>query len=195
MKAIILPGNGDGDVRHSNWYNWLRQKLVNSGGFSDVILKNMPDPVTARRSVWLPFVLSLGCGADTVVIGHSSGAVAAMRLLEDHKLAGVVLVSSCHSDLGEPNEAASGYYPPSGGEWKWAAQRENAGASGGNIRILHSEDDPFIPLDEALHVADMLKTKLHVAKGESHFFTPYEPIFDAVMEVHAAAVGGAGGAA
>lgn len=106
-----------------------------------------------------------------------------MRLLEDHKLAGVVLVSSCHTDLGDASERASGYYPPSGGEWQWEKIRANAGIGGGNIRILHSDDDCFIPLAEAQHVADSLRAPLHVAQGRSHFFEPYEPIFEAASEV------------
>ncbi len=114
-----------------------------------------------------------------------------MRLLEDQPLLGAVLVSSCHTDLGDANERASGYYPPSGGEWKWDAIRSNAGAAGGNLRVLHSDNDPFIPLTEAEHVAQMLRAPLHVARGESHFFTPYEPIADAALEVLAAGIAAA----
>lgn len=51
------------------------------------ILKNMPDPVVARESVWLPFMeKEMGCDADTVIVGHSSGAEAAMRYTELHKV-------------------------------------------------------------------------------------------------------------
>ena len=87
-----------------------------------------------------------------------------------------------------PSEAQAGYYPPSGGEWKWDAIRRNAGARGGNIRILHSNDDPFIPLREAKHVAEQLKAPLHVAVGQRHFFTPYEQIFKETLQVAADAV-------
>ena len=38
-------------------------------------------------------------GADTVVVGHSSGAVAARRLAEETPVAALVLVSACHTDL------------------------------------------------------------------------------------------------
>jgi hypothetical protein len=54
----------------------------------------MPDPYVARESIWIPFMKNdLGCNKDTVcsckigpnsyflqiVVGHSSGAEAAMR--------------------------------------------------------------------------------------------------------------------
>jgi len=36
--------------------------------------------VTARESIWLPFMeKDLRCDEETVIIGHSSGAAAAMR--------------------------------------------------------------------------------------------------------------------
>ena len=44
--------------------------------------QDMPYPIRARLAAWLPFILSLGVGADSVLIGHSSGAVATLRLLE-----------------------------------------------------------------------------------------------------------------
>jgi hypothetical protein len=51
--------------------------------------RNMPDPVGARESVWLPFMRQeLHVGPDTVVIGHSSGAAAAMRFCETDRVAG-----------------------------------------------------------------------------------------------------------
>ena len=39
-------------------------------------LENMPDPLYARRSIWLPFMENeLKIGPDDIIIGHSSGAV------------------------------------------------------------------------------------------------------------------------
>ena len=39
-------------------------------------LQNMPDPLYARKSIWLPFMKNdLQIGPDDIIIGHSSGAV------------------------------------------------------------------------------------------------------------------------
>ena len=39
-------------------------------------LQNMPDPLYARKSIWLPFMeKDLQIGKDDIIIGHSSGAV------------------------------------------------------------------------------------------------------------------------
>ena len=93
MRIVIVPGNGCDNILDANWYAWLDKRLRDCGQFDEVVCETMPDPHKARRSVWLPFMLStLGCSRpDTIVVGHSSGAVAAMRLLEEHRLAGCVL--------------------------------------------------------------------------------------------------------
>ena len=65
----------------------------------------------AREKIWVPYLQGqCACDADTIVIGHSSGAVACMRLLESTQLRGAVLVSACHTDLGDAGERAAGYY-------------------------------------------------------------------------------------
>ena len=88
----------------------MQDKLLESKLFSDVILEVMPDPIEAKESVWVPHVLNAFRADDaTIIIGHSSGAEACMRLLEKQKLFGAVLVSACHTDLGMPSEAISGY--------------------------------------------------------------------------------------
>ena len=52
-------------------------------------MQNFPDPVKARESVWIPFMQDeLQCDADTIIVGHSSGAEAAMRYAETHKVKG-----------------------------------------------------------------------------------------------------------
>eukprot|EP00656_Telonema_subtile_P014716 TRINITY_DN1759_c0_g1_i5.p2 TRINITY_DN1759_c0_g1~~TRINITY_DN1759_c0_g1_i5.p2 ORF type:complete len:195 (-),score=63.73 TRINITY_DN1759_c0_g1_i5:1460-2044(-) len=175
-KVIILPGNGAGDVTNCNWYGWLASELEKRGVCREVILRNMPDPVTAREDIWLPFVREqMKPDESTIVVGHSSGAEAAMRLLEGTKLLGCVLVSACHTDLGDSNEAASGYYNR---PWKWESIRDNAQW----IVQFHSEDDPFIPVSEAQHVAESLQSDYRELQGYSHFFDPFEQLIDTIVQ-------------
>jgi predicted alpha/beta hydrolase family esterase len=49
----------------------------------------MPDCAGARESYWIPFMRNeLRCAEDTVIVGHSSGAIAAMRFAQRYKVAG-----------------------------------------------------------------------------------------------------------
>ena len=149
LRCVIVPGNGcTGRVADANWYGWLENELKSESQFREVVVpETMPDLVGAKESVWVPFMReTLKVGADTVVVGHSSGAVAAMRLAEETQVAALVLVSACHTDLGDPGERAAGYYAR---PWRWDAIRANAG----RIVQFHSDNDPFIPDSEARHVA------------------------------------------
>ncbi len=119
-RVVIVPGNGCTPVRECNWYHWLDQELRRRG-FTDVVLRDMPDPHVARAAVWLPF-LAPACDAGTIVVGHSSGAQAALRLCETVRVLGIVLVSACVTDLGDANERASGYYNR---PWEWDQLKAN----------------------------------------------------------------------
>ena len=99
-------------VRECNWYAWLQDELEKdpTGRFT-VILEDMPDPNDARESHWLPFIRNtLKIDEKTILVGHSSGSEAIMRLTEKDKVRGMILVAACHTDLGDENERASEYY-------------------------------------------------------------------------------------
>ncbi len=159
MKAILIHGNG-GCTAADIWLPWLERQLTALG--LDVINHTFPDNVKARSSVWLPYLESLDADDETILVGHSSGAVAAMRYAETHQLLGSVLVSVCHTDLGDAFEAASGYYRTS---WQWDRIRENQQW----IAIFHSTDDPLIPVVEARHVASQLKCSYFELANRGHF--------------------------
>lgn len=109
QRIVIVPGMGCTPVRECNWYAWLQEKLQNDG-FA-VTLEDMPDPHAARESIWVPFIRdTLKLDKQTVLVGHSSGCEAIMRIIEKHQVRGVVLVAACHTDLGDEGERESEYY-------------------------------------------------------------------------------------
>jgi predicted alpha/beta hydrolase family esterase len=112
QRVVIVPGMGCVPIRDCNWYAWLEDELQKdpSGRF-EVILEDMPDPHAARESQWLPFIRNtLKIDDKTILIGHSSGCEAIMRLLEQDKVRGIILVAACHTDLDNEGERASEYY-------------------------------------------------------------------------------------
>lgn len=133
-------------------------------------LENFPDPYEAKEVVWIPFVREeLAKESENVIlIGHSSGAEAAMRYLEKYKAVGVILVSACWTDLGEPSETISGYYSR---PWLWEDIRSNAQW----IMQFGSTDDPFIPIEEARIVAKELQTQYLEFTQHGHFMTSAFP--------------------
>lgn len=158
---MILPGNGnDGDdITKNHWYSHVTEKLQELG--VDVILENMPDPDIARMKYWIPFIEKHLQNEEGILIGHSSGAVAAMRYLEKHKLVGAVLIGACHTDLGIEKEKQAGYYDE---PWNWDLIKKNSQW----IIQFHSINDPFIPIEEARFVAKKLNTEYHEL-NQGHF--------------------------
>ena len=165
-RVVIVPGNGCSPTEDCNWYGWLRDRINEDPAFSECILRDMPDPDEAYERTWLPFIINdMKADENTIVIGHSSGAQAAMRLLEKHRLLGCVLVAACITDGGLESERISGYYDR---PWKWAKIRSNANW----ILQYHSSDDPFIKRKEPDQVAQAIGSDYTFFDDRSHFFDP-----------------------
>lgn len=159
LRIILIHGNG-GSTAADGWLPFVERDLAALG--LDVVNHTFPDNVRARASVWLPYITELGANEATVLIGHSSGAVAAMRYAETHRLLGSVLVAVCHTDLGDAGERASGYYRD---PWQWDAIRRHQQWTG----VFHSTDDPLIPVSEARFVARQLAGSYFEHDDRGHF--------------------------
>lgn len=174
MKAILIPGNGGGTPQDS-WFPYLEQELPKLG--IEVINQQFPDSQLARKEYWLPFIKELGADENTILIGHSSGALAAMRYAETNKILGSVLVGACYTDQGEESEKMSQYYDT---PWQWEAIKNNQQW----IIQFASTDDPFIPIDEARYIHQHLGTEYHEYTDKAHFGFPTEMLeFSELVEV------------
>lgn len=196
--VIICPGNGCSNIRRSNWYGSFHDQLISNNIPS--ICENFPDPYAARRNIWIPFMRKLvedHCSADpsnVILVGHSSGAQAAMRYAEMYPCQAAVLVSATYTDLGDAGERASGYYPlVHGGKESNAYLFDQMKE---NCRVwhqFHSDDDPFIPLAEAERIRDGLglsEEHYHMLPGRSHFFEHFDELFDVVHSIVQGTAGG-----
>ena len=135
----------------------------------DCILHDMPDPYICHEHVWLPHLRDDMALDDTsIIIGHSSGAVAAMRYAEQYRVRGIVLVGAYTSDLGDANERESGYFSR---PWQWEKMRENCEF----IVQFGSTDDPFLPWEEQEEVAKGSHADLKKYTDRGHFMNSTLP--------------------
>lgn len=161
MRAMIVPGNQNATLSQE-WYPWVKRELEKLG--ITTIAKNMPDAELARKQYWLPFIeQQLGGDKKPILIGHSSGAVAALRYLEDHTLEGAALIGACHTDLGDETEKASGYYDD---EWQWNKIKQHCAW----IVQFASQDDPYISVAEARFIHEQLDSEYHEYTDRGHFW-------------------------
>ena len=160
VKVVIIHGNGR-CTADDFWYPWLKAELEKEGLL--VVVPTMPDNIQAKSSIWLPYMRDvLTCDQNTIVIGHSSGAVAALRYAEQHKLLGSLLVGACYTDLGYESERIAGYYDK---PWQWATIKENQQW----ILQLSSLDDPCIPIEQARYIQKNLETDYWECEDQGHF--------------------------
>lgn len=143
------------------WAPWFKAELEKLG--FETFFETMPDSVIARSEYWLPFLKEhVKVGENDVIVGWSSGAVAAMRYAEDNKMLGSVLVSPCYTDLGDDMEKQSGYYDE---PWQWGQIKGNQD----KIVLMWGGDDPYIPQSEFDFIAKRLDpTEIKIAGGK-HF--------------------------
>lgn len=159
IKAIIIQGN-NGGTPQDNWFPYIKEELEKIG--IAVIAKAFPDTILAREKYWLPFLKKLGADENSILIGHSSGAVAAMRFAEKNRILGSVLVGACYTDLGLEEEKKSGYYNR---PWEWNKIKNNQKW----IVLFASVDDPYIPIGEARFIHKNLNTEYFEYTNEGHF--------------------------
>jgi predicted alpha/beta hydrolase family esterase len=158
-KVIIIHGN-QGGTGDSQWLPWLRQELEKNG--IAAVSPTFPDNEEAKSSIWLPCINTLGADENTIIVGWSSGAVAAMRYAETHKIKASVLVGACYTDLGDDIEKISGYYDE---PWQWETIKKNQEW----IAQFASVDDPIIPIEEGRFVHEKLNTEYYEFPDKFHF--------------------------
>lgn len=198
--VVVVPGNGaGGDLRGCNFYGWAEAALRERGSPVRLPEGGMPDPLRAREAVWVPHIVeALGAGEGTVLVGHSSGAAAALRVAEKHRLAGLVLVAAYGSDLGDELERKSGYFDR---PFEWERIRTNSAF----IAQIAGRRDSLVPFAAQAEVAEALRLTraadgvessryfLVECAGRDHFFEPpFDELLEAIDAGLAAVAGGAG---
>ncbi len=122
------------------WYPALRGEFTAEG--HRVLIPDLPDPQAPEPGAWLKVLAEAadpGAAPDTVLVGHSLGAVTVLRLLQEHDTerfgpyAGALLVAGMAKEVGY--DALAGFFRPEfDGDRIRSAVRD--------VRALHAVDDP-----------------------------------------------------
>lgn len=166
MKRVVFaPGNGGCTTKHF-WFPSVQQELERQG--IEVVAAEFPDPELARASYWLPFLRDeLNVDENTILVGHSSGAIAAMRYAEEIPILGSILVGCYYTHLNIESEKRSGYFDQ---PWDWKSIRKNQKWT----VLFASQDDPWIPIEEPRFIHQQLDCEYHEFKNQGHFGGDYD---------------------
>ncbi|MDO8650179.1 MAG: alpha/beta fold hydrolase [Candidatus Berkelbacteria bacterium] len=172
-KVILIHGNGGG-TGHDHWFPDVKKEIEKLG--IACLAPDFPDSELARAKYWLPYLENeLQADEDTILVGHSSGAVAAMRYAEAHKIFGSILVAAYYTDLGYEDEKKSGYFDR---PWHWEDIKENQRWT----VVFASNDDPYIPIEQPEFIASQLGAEPHKLPGRGHFGSD-APVFPELVDV------------
>ena len=168
-RAVILHGTGGSP--DSNWLPWLKTELEKRG--YEVWVPHLPGNKTPDRRVYNDFLFSKGWDfTDNLLIGHSSGAVSILNLLADERCPRVrtsVLVG-VWTDTGKANlnhggltrERFKNLIPADGFDTEAIRRKSD------NWLVIHGENDPYCPLEQAERLAGQMKGDVIVVPGGGH---------------------------
>lgn len=160
--AIILHGTlGSPD---SNWFQWLKKELEQRG--LTVWLPQLPQAEQPSLRKWQRFIKEqcpFPINEETLIVGHSSGAILALVLAENNmdKIGAIVDVSVFHDNSlqWQPNDQLFDV------QFDWTAIQEGVN----ELLFIHSDSDPYVTLNQAQFVATNTSADMIVIPGEGHF--------------------------
>jgi predicted alpha/beta hydrolase family esterase len=160
--AIILHGTlGSPD---GNWFQWLKSELEEKG--LTVWLPRLPQAEQPSLKTWQQFVeekCPFLIDEQTLIVGHSSGAILALVLAQNNtkKIGAIVDVSVFHDNSlqWQPNDKLFDVH------FDWADIRQGVN----ELLFIHSDNDPYVPLNQAQFVATNTSGEMIVVPGEGHF--------------------------
>jgi len=165
-NALILHGTGATPA--SNWFIWLKNSLEEQG--YQVWLPQLPNSDHPEIKKYVKYLTkgNFEYNDQTVLIGHSSDAVASLGLLENlqTKPRATYLVSAFEDNLGW--DALDGLFtkPLNFPKIKQKSRK---------FVFIHSDNDPYCPLVHAKRLSNMMSGELLILKNQGHFNTENSP--------------------
>jgi hypothetical protein len=188
-NALILHGT---DADHTqNWFPWLDEELTKLG--YEVWVPDLPQadhPNIVRYNNYLlesnyenaDQKTNWDFNEESIIIGHSSGAVEILGLLNDTqfpkdvKIRACFLVGAFKSDLGW--ESLRGM----AGKFDYGAIKKKCP----KFVFVHSDNDPYCPIKDARDLCTQLGGKFIEIPGQGHFTVSLDSkftIFPELLEI------------
>ena len=167
MKNVLIL-HGTQATSKSNWFSWLANELKKKG--FKTWLPDLPNPNLPSLKEINKFIFSnkdWEFNADSIIVGHSSGAIAILSILselpENVVLDKCILVSYFTKDsVGGKWELNRRFFDY---DFDFAKIKKHAR----KFIIVHSDNDPYGPLEDVKDLAQKLNAQLIIKKDQGHF--------------------------
>ncbi|MGH7203889.1 MAG: RBBP9/YdeN family alpha/beta hydrolase [Candidatus Levyibacteriota bacterium] len=172
-NALILHGT-DASSK-DNWFPWLGKELEQQGWqvwAPDLPKANKPNIERYNRFLFSQKEFA-SINEETVMIGHSSGAVAILGFLQalpaEIRISHAILVAAFRNNLGWESLNELFAVPFDFEKIKQKATK---------FTLIHSDNDPYIPLEQAAYLKEKLGGELIILKGQNHFSEVMDPKYN-----------------
>lgn len=162
-NALILHGTGNSSS--DNWFLWLKGELEERG--FKVWVPDLPGAHNPNLDRYMKFIFeNWEFDKDSIIIGHSSGAFTILGIFEKLPkglvIEKAILVAGFVSDLGFRAINELFLKPLDYLKIKGKAKK---------FVLIHSDDDPYVPIWHGYELKKRLGGKLVIMKGQKHFST------------------------
>ncbi len=163
MKKVLLL-HGFCGTPNGNWKPWILSELEKLDIYAASIA--LPSPNSPVPGAWVDEIahqVVMDPDADVYLVGHSLGATAILRYLEssDAKhISGAVLVSGpC---MKNDNRSIDSFLEKPFNFPKIKSMADH-------FAIIHSDNDPYVPIENAQILSKELNGELTIVSGGGHF--------------------------
>ena len=176
-KAVILHAMEQNSKGH--WYPWLKKELESTG--YEVWVPDLPNANHPNTEEMTEFLVASGWDfKDNLVIGHSSGAVEVLYLLQAIPLAEKIKTAVAVSSFDRP---VTGMETQHDKMFVGDLAFENIKTKSEKILFLHGSDDPWCPVEQAQYLAKQTSGELVLVEGGGHFSTSLDPKYTEFPEL------------
>ena len=161
-KAIILHGTMGSP--EGNWFRWLESEFLERG--FEVWVPQLPNPQQPSLAECSDFVQAecpFVIDENTLIVGHSSGSILAVVVAQkyNNKIGAIVCVSAFHDNsLG---------WDANNKLFDVQLNCDNVAKNVETRLFLHSDDDPYLPIEQGEFVAKACDGEFLVIPGQGHF--------------------------
>lgn len=176
MKKRVFIIHGWGSHPDEHWMPWLKRELENNG--FKVYVPQMPDTHKPEIKVWVSKLVEVAdnLDGDTYFVGHSMGCKAILRYLEtlgeNIKIGGVAFVApwirldrKTIEEEGEESIKIAKLWQQKSIDFKKVKRRSK------KFFAVFSDNDPYVPLNQADLLSKELDAEIMIEKGKGHFTT------------------------
>lgn len=164
MKNVLIL-HGTANNSQGNWFPWLKKELEKRG--YKVWCPDLPqakNPDMARYRAFIFGNKDWEFNSETTIVGHSSGGVAALKILQ--KFPKGTMIEKCIT-VGAFKETHGwtdivGLFTE---PFDFRAIKSHAK----HFIVFHSDDDPWVPLSDGKFIYSALGAEFVFMKGQGHF--------------------------